>query len=263
MASYSGGSEEWEQQEAVEEQQEAGEEQRQEHSQLEEVWGGIGSTDLTGRSIRSGSSRSRERSRGRGRSRSRSRSNERILPKGQQVEEQMQEEDQQEQVPLKRSSHPRGRLSHYENRANTCVMCWRKSSKVLKFRRLTPKIVELIRHHTHHKELDLECQSHPIGLCNTDRKHLMKIQKAFKEEVEVPGKDPREEWAERQLEDITTMDGFGGRECGCPMCHLGQYSPAGTPGAKAATHRPVLNPRGGLLESELQPSVKKKKKVST
>ena len=164
---------------------------------------------------------------------------------------------------MKRSSHASHRLTHEENRLNTCVLCWRrggrKGSKAVAVRPVTAKLAATLRRVTHHTTYNLECPSHPGGICTTDLKKLLNVAKSG----EHRGSDPRVEWRKLQLADIEVPDpDITWDECSCPMCHLGHYNPvAGRIGRKKFVA--VLDPAGGLLEVERLPRAKPKKKQVT
>ena len=44
-------------------------------------------------------------------------------------------------------------------------------------------------------------------------------------------------------------------DCPCPICHCAHYNPLGVTGKKDVKNKPVINPVGGKMECELQPSV--------
>ena len=135
--------------------------------------------------------RSRSRSRSSSRHRSRSR-------------RQLDESIVQEKETAKREGHAHRRLTHEENRSNTCVLCFRRRKrkgavKSLGFRPVTPLVAGLIRSHTHHIQYDLENPAHPAALCNSDYGDLMKVKNAAEQRTPVRGKDPRERWSKLDL----------------------------------------------------------------
>jgi hypothetical protein len=143
------------------------------------------------RRIRSASERSRSRSRSRSRGR----------------------------AAMKRSGHATHRLTHEENRLQTCVLCWRrggrKGSKAVAVRPVTVKLAATLRRVTHHTAYNLECPSHPGGICTTDLKKLLNVAKSG----EHRGSDPRVEWRKLKLGDIEVPDpDITWDECSCPIC---------------------------------------------
>ena len=162
-----------------------------------------------------------------------------------------------------RRHHASFRLTHQENRLNTCVLCWRrggrKGSKAITVRPVTARLANTLRAHTHHSSFDLECSSHPAGICLTDLKRLLGIKKVEDGGGVVDmGKDPRKEWVKLKLADIQVPDlEASWDECQCPICHLGHYNPIAKVGSKRI--EAVLNPTGGHLNIELEPKVDKKK----
>ena len=81
----------------------------------------------------------------------------------------------------RRAGHEHHRLTHRQNRLQTCVLCWRqggrKGSKAIAIRPVTSKLAATLRALTHHKDYSEECTSHPAGICNTDLKKLLDLQK--------------------------------------------------------------------------------------
>ena len=132
---------------------------------------------------------------------------------------------------MRRSGHAHHRLTHEQNRLQTCVLCWRrggrKGSKAVGVRPVTTKLAATLRRVTHHTTYDLECPSHPGGICTTDYKQLLNLEKlAEGRGTEYRGKDPRTEWRKLKLSDIVVPDpDLSSDECSCPMCHLGYYNP--------------------------------------
>ena len=128
-------------------------------------------------------------------------------------------------------------------------------------RPVTAKLANYLRIHTHHKEYDEDCPSHPGGICTTDLKKLLDLVKVAEgRSLAYQGTDPRQEWAKLELSDIVVPDPeVSSDECDCPLCHLGHYNPVGKAGSKKV--KAVLNPTGGLLDVELGVKVKKTRKV--
>ena len=165
---------------------------------------------------------------------------------------------------MKRSSHASHRLTHEENRLQTCVLCWRrggrKGSKAVAVRPVTAKLAATLRRVTHHTSYDLECPSHPGGICTTDYKQLLNLEKLVEGRgMEYRGKDPRTEWRKLKLSDIVVPDpNLSWDECSCPMCHLGHYNPvAGRIGRKK--FMATLDP-AGLPDVEVKHTVENKRK---
>ena len=136
----------------------------------------------------------------------------------------------------RRAGHEHHRLTHRQNRLQTCVLCWRqggrKGSKAIAIRPVTSKLAATLRALTHHKDYSEECTSHPAGICNTDLKKLLDLQKVAEGRSEAfVGRDPRHEWAKLKLVDMAVPDpDTSWDECECPMCHLGHFNPVGKAG---------------------------------
>ena len=167
----------------------------------------------------------------------------------------------------RRPRHGHSRLTHQQNRLQTCVLCWRrggrKGSKAVTVRPISSKLAATLRALTHHKDYSEECASHPAGICTTDLKKLLDLQKVAEGRSEVyVGRDPRHEWAKMKLAEIAVPDpDTVWDECECPLCYLGHYNPVGKVGKKKV--KVVLNPHGGLLDVEFRLKTEKKRKKVT
>ena len=155
------------------------------------------------------------------------------------------------------------RLTHQQNRLQTCVLCWRrggrKGSKAVAVRPVTSKLAAALRSHTHHKDYSEACASHPAGICTTDLKKLLDLQKVAEgRSGAYVGRDPRHEWAKLKLVDLAVPDpDTAWDECECPMCYLGHFNPVGKAGNTRV--KAVLNPAGGPMDIEYELKVEKKK----
>ena len=167
----------------------------------------------------------------------------------------------------RRAGNEHHRLTHHQNRLQTCVLCWRqggrKGSKAVTVRPVSSKLAAALRALTHHKDYSEECGSHPAGICTTDLKKLLDLQKVAEGRSEAyVGRDPRHEWAKLKLVDMAVPDpNTSWDECECPMCHLGHFNPVGKAGNTRV--KAVLNPAGGLLDIEYELKVEKKKNKVT
>ena len=127
-------------------------------------------------------------------------------------------------------------------------------------RPVTEKLANILRRVTHHTSYDLECPSHPGGICTTDYNQLLNVEKLSEGRgTEYRGRDPRTEWRKLKLSDIVEPEpDLSWDKCECPMCHLGHYNPvAAKIGRKKFTA--ILDP-AGLPNLEVQNTVENKKK---
>ena len=154
-------------------------------------------------------------------------------------------------VPVtRRAGRLKSAMTHSQARDATCVLCWRKSDRIL-----SENIAVNIREFTHNNELDLDNPSHPGGICNSCRTYLSMV----KSDKLGKRKDPRKEWRENTLSTIVIPDTTVTTDVcalvGCPICRLARFNPVGKNGKKSIVHNPVMDPIAVVLDAEIQPIV--------